>query len=106
MVKYHKKRIHAILLSFIIFSHFSFMSCNETLPLREDITLQISVTASSGFIRLENVNYVRMYISVINNSDEMLDDATALHDTMNGTWISQSSDNVPNVNYTRAFTID
>lgn len=89
----------------LFFFIISVPSCNETLPVREDVISQISTSVYPGFVRMNGENYLRIYVSIKNNIDETIEETATLTGSIEVTWTPKHPDEVPKVNWTRTFAI-
>ena len=64
-------------------------ACNETLPLREDISSLVTINARS-FANIKShsneTGTIRLLVTITNNTDETLDDIAAMTGTVEITW--------------------
>jgi hypothetical protein len=80
-------------------------SCNEQLPVREDLTGLLTTTVSSGFYRASGQNYFRFFITVKNRTDETIEERTAFNGTVEVTWLPKTDAESPGVNTKRTLKI-
>lgn len=83
-----------------------FASCNESLPVREDLTRLFSTTVSSGFFRTNGVNYLRFFVTVKNTSDETIQERASIHGTMDVAWLPSTAGQTGGRDVKRTFTIN
>ncbi len=75
---------------YIVAFAFIAVSCNETLPLRDDMSSLVTVKVRSAYSTKSHssaAGTIRALVTVINNTDETLDDIAAMTGTMEITWI-------------------
>ncbi|MFZ4620450.1 MAG: hypothetical protein ACOYNS_07820 [Bacteroidota bacterium] len=80
------------------------MSCNEGLPVRDDLSSQVTTSLRSGYVFQSNRSYLRFYLSVKNNLDETLEGVAAIRGTIVVTWLPTPNDD-GDFNKSRTFTI-
>jgi len=81
-------------------------SCNESLPVRDDLTGQFSATVLLAFQREGAENNFRIYITVKNNTDETIEERASFGGTVEIQWIpSMVGEAPPEVNTKRTFSI-
>ncbi len=74
----------------IVVCSITFISCNETLPLREDIASFVTVKVRSGYRTTSHSNKtgtMLTFVTVTNNTDETIEDIAAVTGTVEITWI-------------------
>lgn len=82
-----------------------FLSCNEELPVREDINNMITTTVTSSFIRESSQNNLRFYVTVKNNTDETIEERTAFGGTVEVRWMPAPDVESPGVDTKRTLMI-
>ncbi len=90
----------------IVFA-FILVSCNETLPLREDLSNLVNIKVRSSYITTSHssaAGSIRALVTVTNNTDETLDDIAAMTGTMEISWIAPKEEERI-FNKTRTFTL-
>lgn len=85
-------------------------SCSEQLPLREDLSDQITIGLMSKYYVVPgssvsgDAGMLQFFIVVKNRLDETLDDIARLNGTLEVTW-QPPKDREPNITLTRTFTL-
>jgi len=83
---------------FVIVIFVTMVSCNETLPIREDISHLVSTTILAKYYVVPNSTVtgepgqLQIFLSIKNNMDEVLDDIARLDGTMEITWLPIEGD--------------
>ncbi len=96
------KRVSVIILTVIISLLAS--SCQENLPVREDLSSLLTTSLRSGYVIQNNRSYLRFYLSVKNTLDETLEGVAAIHGKIVVTWIPTLNDD-GDFNKSRTFII-
>lgn len=78
-----------------VFCLLSLSSCEEVLPTREDLTNQISVSLSQGYISRNGASFFVVYIIVKNNIDETVEDFAHINGTVQIEWIPRPEKDAP-----------
>ncbi len=80
------------------------MGCNEGLPVRDDLSSQVTTSLRSGYVFQSNRSYLRFYLTVKNDLDETLEGEAAIRGTIVVTWLPTLNDN-GDFNKNRTFRI-
>ncbi len=75
--------------SILVFWLFGLTACNESLPLREEVSDLVTIQARSMYFTTSHSNYpgqIRIFITVINHSDETLDDISPMSGSLEIRW--------------------
>lgn len=73
-------------------------ACNESLPVREDIANLVTVELSSQYYVVPNSNVsgaagqLQFFVTIKNNTDDVLEDVARLEGTMEITWIPRKGE--------------
>ncbi len=90
--------ISIVLCSIILFS-----ACEEYLPIREDLSGQVTTSVRSGYLTENNQMYIRFYLTVKNNLDEVLEGQSAVKGKIQASWVPGKFEDI-NFNPTRTLS--
>ena len=102
-----KNRMRILLMFIIGICSLFILSCNESLPAREDLSSLVTIKARSTYntvSRSNNAGTLRLLITAFNKTDETLDDIAALTGTVEVTWVRPKEDEGL-MNRTRTFKL-
>jgi hypothetical protein len=79
--------------------------CNESLPVREDQTRLFTARVSSAFHRENAQNYIRIFVSIVNRTDEVIEERESISGTVQIEWVPAADVGVPMAERKRTLTL-
>ena len=82
-------------------------ACEESMPVKDDLSHQVTASMRSGYITQSNQMYLRFYLTVKNDLDEVLEGPGAVKGTLQVTWVPKKNEEIRfNPVRTLSFTSD